>query len=330
MKKIIILAFLILTFSLNCTRDDYFFLRNEGADMPVHVKGNKASGVFILFLHGGPGNGSYIWEDFFPYIENNFAMVYWDQRAAGSSQGNAKPESMTINQFINDTHKNILLINELYDNPEIFIMGHSWGGLLGTAYLIKYPDSVKGWIEVDGAHNKILGATLSRQWVMNHAQEQINKGIEVNYWQEALNWYNSYTGMLTYNSKHYTEYLHKANAYFYKSKHSYYSVSDYFLGSPNGFDLILNGIYSDNNMEDEIVMTDLTPLMYQIKIPSLICWGRHDGAIPFEMAQDAYDALGTSAENKSIVYFEGSAHSPMIEETKAFNDSIINFINKYK
>ena len=313
-----------------CSKDEYFFLRNAGADMPVHVRGNKESGTFIIYLHGGPGNGSYIFEKFFTGIEEDFAMVYWDQRGAGSAQGNAEAASMTISQFVDDTHQIVKLINSLFNNPRIFLMGHSWGGLLGTAYLIKYPDTIKGWIEVDGAHNKVLGNELSRQWVMNYAQGQINKEIDVIYWQEALSWYYNYSGLLTYNSKHYTDYLIKSKAYFFKSNYSFYSVTDYFFGTPNGFDLILNGQYSDDNMEDEIVLTDLTPLMYQIKIPVLLCWGRHDGAIPFEMAQNAYESLGTPETDKSIVCFEESAHSPMIEETKAFNDSVIGFINKYK
>jgi pimeloyl-ACP methyl ester carboxylesterase len=321
---------LIIILATNCSDDDNFFLRNEKADMKVHITGNKASNVFIIFLHGGPGNGSYIWEGFFGAIEDEFAVVYWDQRAAGSAQGNAQPESMTIDQFIEDTHKLILLINELNNSPVIFLMGHSWGGLLGTKYLINFPDNIKGWIEVDGAHNKILGSELSREWVMNYAQNQINSGKDIEYWQEALDWYISYTGKLTYSSKHYMEYLDKAHAYFYKSEYSFYNLSDFFFGSPNGFDLILNAGYSDKNMEDEIILTDLTTEMYKIRIPSLICWGKHDGAIPFQMAQDAYDALGTVPADKSIVYFEESAHSPMIEETDEFNRIVIEFVTRYR
>ena len=308
----------------------FMFLRNEGADMPVHVEGNKNSQVFILYLHGGPGNGTYVWEKFFPAIEKEFAMVYWDQRAAGEAQGNAKPASMVIQQFVEDTHKVIALINARYGNPDIFLMGHSWGGLLGTAYLIHYPAGISGWIEVDGAHNKVLGAQLSRQWVMDYAQEQINAGNDVEYWEEALRWYNSFTGLLTYSTRHYTEYLDRAHAYFYKSDYRFYSVSDYFFGRPNGLDLLLNGKYSEKTMEDEIVSTDLTPQMFKIQIPALLCWGRHDGDIPFEMAQDAYNALGTPVSQKSIVYFEESAHSPMIEETDSFNRAVIRFVKKFR
>src|SRR5690349_17685401 len=60
-------------------------------------------------------------EPFFGEIEKNFAMVYWNQRAAGESQGNVKPRQMNIAQFVEDTEKVVALINKLYDHPRIFL-----------------------------------------------------------------------------------------------------------------------------------------------------------------------------------------------------------------
>ncbi len=72
---------------------EYFFLRSEGADMPVWVRGNQNGRVFILVLHGGPGSraSEYIGLPSFDALEKEYALVYWDQRASGNSQGNAKP-----------------------------------------------------------------------------------------------------------------------------------------------------------------------------------------------------------------------------------------------
>jgi proline iminopeptidase len=330
MKTTQLLAFLLGAIFTSCEDSDLVFLRNDDADMPIVVRGNKDSRVFVIYLHGGPGNGTYVWEPYFGEIEKNFAMVYWNQRAAGESQGNTKSAQMNIAQFVSDTEKVVALINKLYDHPGIFLMGHSWGGLLGTAYLIKNDDAVAGWIEVDGAHNKVLGAEYSKAWVMSFANAQVAKGQDVGYWQEALQWYNTYDGKLTYTSKHYTEYLGKAHAYYFHDEPSLYSVSDYFFGRPNGFDLLLNASYSDQTMENEVVDTDLTSNMNLITVPSLLLWGRHDGAIPFQMAEDAYNALGTSQQDKSIFYFEDSAHAPMIEENALFCSKVIQFVNQYK
>jgi proline iminopeptidase len=330
MKTTQLLVLVLGAIFTSCDDSDLFFLRNNDADMPIVVRGNKDSGVFIIYLHGGPGNGTYIWEPYFGEIEKQFAVVYWNQRAAGESQGNTKSGQMSIAQFVNDTEKVVALINKLYEHPRIFLMGHSWGGLLGTAYLIKDDDAIAGWIEVDGAHNKVLGAEYSKSWVVSFANAQIAKGEDVAYWQDALQWYNTYKDKLTYTSKHYTEYLGKAHAYYFHDEPSLYSVSDYFFGRPNGFDLLLNASYSDQTMEGEIVDTDLTSNMNLITVPSLLLWGRHDGAIPFQMAEDAYNALGTSQQDKTIFYFENSAHAPMIEENALFCSKVIQFVNLYK
>jgi pimeloyl-ACP methyl ester carboxylesterase len=67
-------------------------------------------------------------------------------------------------------------------------------------------------------------------------------------------------------------------------------------------------------------------IMDRITLPSLIVWGRHDGILPVELADDAYERLGTPRSDKSIVIFEDSAHSPMFEQPDAFNRAVIDFI----
>ncbi len=36
--------------------EDYFWVEHNNARMPVWVRGNTASGTFIVFNHGGPGS----------------------------------------------------------------------------------------------------------------------------------------------------------------------------------------------------------------------------------------------------------------------------------
>jgi pimeloyl-ACP methyl ester carboxylesterase len=91
---------------------DWFYLENKGAIMPVWVSGNKSSNVFILYLHGGPGQLAMGERPMsgIPKLEKDYAVVYWDQRGSGISQGNAKPESLTIEQCLEDLWKLVHLI----------------------------------------------------------------------------------------------------------------------------------------------------------------------------------------------------------------------------
>ena len=75
---------------------------------------------------------------------------------------------------------------------------------------------------------------------------------------------------------------------------------------------------------------NLSPEMHKIKIPALVLWGRHDGSLPVELAQDAYDNLGTAENDKYMHIFEYSGHTPFLEEEKDFIEKVKEFIEKYK
>lgn len=339
--KSIFLSFFVLSILLfSCSKEplesqgDYFFLESEKAIMPVWVRGNIASNVFIIHLHGGPGGSSITeaQEKAFLDLETQYAVVYWDQRGGGATQGNAQAESITIEQMVSDLEKLFTLLAQKYNQPKFFLLGHSWGGALGTVFLLKPENQakIKGWIEMDGAHNFKLGLELSRQWIIDYANSAIQAGNDVAYWQEALTWYANHPVL---NSKaildeHTSNYLVKANGYIFNPNNPDLS---YFVGgslnSPGGN--LSTGDFVQENMQNEL-SKGYSAQMALITIPTLILWGRHDGILPVALANDAYQSLGTDSSQKSIVIFENSAHSPNREERALFNSSVISFIETYK
>src|ERR1035438_2124819 len=103
---IIIIPFLVLsckkeTVHLSTNTDEIFWLSNAGADMPVWVRGNTASKVMILFLHGGPGDGSLVYAGFqTDQLWNQYSVAYWDQRDAGAAAGNNNYSNISLDQMI--------------------------------------------------------------------------------------------------------------------------------------------------------------------------------------------------------------------------------------
>lgn len=313
---------------------EYFFLSNKGADMPVWVRGKDSANIFIIHLHGGPG-GSSITEAqdrVFVSLEANYAMVYWDQRGSGASQGNAKPETMNMAQFVEDLNKLVAVLKTKYTNPSLFLMGHSWGGALGAAYLSSsdYQKNFKGWIEIDGAHNFKKGLELSRQWAMNYADSAIAKNMQVAFWQEALKWYeaNPVLDNKELLDIHSDKYIAKANGYIHNPGNPNIL---YFTGgnilSPAGE--VSTGEYAKFHLQSELKKS-YSDEMYKITIPSLILWGRHDGILPVEMATDAFTHIGTDSIDKYLTIFEESAHNPPREEPLDFMMTVKNFIERYK
>jgi len=61
MKKLLWVALLAINLfacekSEFLSEGNYYFVRHKGAAMPVWVKGNLESGVFLITVHGGPGD----------------------------------------------------------------------------------------------------------------------------------------------------------------------------------------------------------------------------------------------------------------------------------
>ena len=165
MKHYIITVIIILLgscqkeqFSNSENAKDHFFLKNEGAEMPVWVEGNTNSKTFVIFLHGGPGGSSIGYNELgvFDYLEQNYAVVYWDQRCAGAAQGNCNPDNLNVARYTEDLDQLITVLRYRYGNDiGIFLLGDSWGGTLATAFITtgNLQEKIKGTIITVGVHN---------------------------------------------------------------------------------------------------------------------------------------------------------------------------------
>jgi proline-specific peptidase len=341
--KHIVISVLVLLVIVSCGDDtflkgDFFYLVSKGAQMPVSVRGNKSSGVFILFVHGGPGGTAFqkIGLPAFNELEKDYAMVFWDQRGSGASQGNSDDRLLNLNQFVEDLDKVIDLIRYKYHDPEIFLLGHSWGGCLGTAYLVddSRQSKIKGWIEADGAHNNPKGDSLSLQWITDYAREQVKKNADVEFWQYALDWYTKNPNFTSDQLEHYA-FIEKAHGYIHDpsvkrtpSTYPEYSFQ-YLFNSPVD---VSASFTNYNHVLQHFIISDidLTSQMVNIKLPALIIWGKYDGIIPYPMAQQAYDALGTDISDKEILTLNDSGHDSFYEEPDVFVSGVKKFIEKYR
>jgi len=312
---------------------EFFYLQNKGAVMPVWVKGNISSKTFVIFLHGGPGNSSAMYANAGSYkeLQKDYAFVYYDQRGSGASQGNAKPESFNIDQFVADIEKLVQLLQKRYGVSQYFLIGKSWGGCIGTAYLLKPENQqkIKGWIEIDGAHNLKDGIKLSWEWVKTKAQEKIDLGIDVKYWNGEIAWYNTCPENI--DTKYFMRHgknVNTLNGIYLNPAHD--PGNGYAWASPIPALYLLNTLHINNSNSFDMKNIDLSGEMNKITIPSMVLWGRNDGTLPVALAEYAFNNLGTSQANKYMFIFENSGHVPSIEEPGLFIERIKMFIEKYK
>jgi len=333
--KELVLFSVLFYFLGACTKEefqkegDFFYLEREEAIMPVWVKGNKDRKKIIILLHGGPEGGSSQYYSIFPShkkIEEQFAIAYWDQRMCGMSQGNPSLETTTLDQFTEDLDHLIALLNEKYDSPKLYLMGHSWGGALGTNYLLENQSKITAWIEIDGGHSWNTANDLSRATMMSYAREKIDQNEEKDFWTFALNWYEEHPIVGINDNAHYT-FVGKANGYDFDPSSDSLSIpfTDLLLFSPISTAYLFVP-YQFPFLDDGL---ELKERIQEISIPTLICWGKYDGVFPVSIAQDTYDNLGTPETDKYLKIFDRSAHSPNYEQPIEFANTVIEFVSQY-
>lgn len=105
--------------------------------------GNPTNPI-LLVLHGGPGGDYRYLLNCKKFVDDGFYVVFYDQRGSGLSQRLSK-ESYKINQMEKEVG-NVINYYRKSPNQKVFILGHSWGGILATAYINANPTKVNGAI----------------------------------------------------------------------------------------------------------------------------------------------------------------------------------------
>ena len=330
--------------SISCTESeflnegDFFHLKHKGANMPVWVKGDFNSDVIIITVHGGPGDSGmeqHIAKGF-KFLEEDYLMVYWDQRWSGMTQGHYDKETMHPDQFIEDTEKIVDLIQHKYPGKKLFMLGHSWGGQLSAGYLGRENNgsNFNGWIDLDGSIYGDLEAQLMKKWILDRVPAELSKpDADKIFWQFIIDWYDENPTPGNYS---------EAEPYLYVSalKGDAYDWEKVQAENPTPYiELIFKSMfsmsfYSDSfgKKSDMIAYDELnyTTELTNITIPALMLWGADDGVVPAEVADYVYANLGTPESQKSVVKLPECAHGPQHEQPEMFYDEISAFVEKYK
>lgn len=325
--------------------NDHFHIKSEGANLPVQIQGNLNSGVLVFVLHGGPGGDATVYNEatktFSNRMEENYAMVYYDQRSSGISSGKFKKrEELTINQHVLDLNRVIKAVQFKYGNEhKVFLLGHSWGGTLGTAFLLTpgYQELIDGWIEVDGAHN-FDGTPEIKEHFTSIGAQMIDNNLSVDFWNEVKSFVESMEDNNDLDVSKLNSYGFEAENYLaqdgfltgediaadylrmaYRTKHNNVTASTNLFFTSSGF-----------GMFDEVSSTNYTDRLHEISIPCLFLWGKYDFVVPPSLGIEAYEKVSTPLKQKRLIIFETSGHSPMINQPIAFTEQVVNWIEEMR
>jgi pimeloyl-ACP methyl ester carboxylesterase len=123
-------------------------VRLGGVDQAVMIRAADPDKPVLLYLSGGPGQSDIAFSRVFASgWVNDFVFVDLDQRGNGKSYPAIDPvSSMTLDRAVADVIELTDYLRDRFDEEKIYLMGESWGTILGVLAVQQRPDLFHAWI----------------------------------------------------------------------------------------------------------------------------------------------------------------------------------------
>ena len=289
-----------------------------GIQQWITVRGRDRRNPILLVLHGGPAApelpNRYLFEG--PWIDY-FTVVEWDQRGAGKTFALNDPAkvgpTMNAERMLQDAEELVAYLRTTYGKQKVFVIGHSWGTILGLRLAERRPDWLHAYIGVgqiiDMQEGERVGYDHTLALARKAGDAQAVKELE------ALAPYPGPAGLTPERigaerkwSVRYGELTHGRNTYDVWENAEKLSP-DY---SEADFKAIDQGsAFTIPKLLPEMAAANFDSLT-RLRCPVLIFAGRHDYTTPSEVVQRWYGRV--QAPSKRFVWFENSAHMLFEEE----------------
>lgn len=293
----------------------------NGVKQYISIRSEKENAPLLLYLHGGPGDAALpLVLKYNNALEKFFIVVIWEQRGSGKSYYKfKKDEKITINTFLQDLIELTQLLLQRFHQEKIFLIGHSWGSVLGLHFIMQYHQYIHTYIGCGQIVNMKKSCRIAYDYALENANKSVMKKlktIDCSYMGD--NWLND----LLFVTKQVVKY--KGSLY---GKRNYNNLITPFLFSEHYslLDLLRRqkgSLQSIQFLWQELMQTDFENNI-QYEIPILFVEGKYDMHVSSALAKDYYDKIQSK---KQFVWFEQSCHFPQWSENNKFNQLIIDLI----
>jgi pimeloyl-ACP methyl ester carboxylesterase len=297
-------------------------LNINGLRQSMIIRGKDSTKPVLLYLHGGPGDPEFPFVQYFnPGIEDLFVVCYWDQRGAGLSYSkNIPPESMTLEQFVDDAGKVSEYLIHRFNRKKIFLLGHSWGTMLGSFTVNKYPELYYAFIAVGQVGDQERAEKISYDFVLSKARELKDKRAIRNLEKIGPPPYSDpkeAIDKMNIERKYVIRYggAVKKGSFYPRAIKPLLFCKEYRLKDKINY---LKGMkFTKSYLWDVIMKSNLFKQIPSQKIPVYIIQGTSDYETSYVIAKEYFDSL--QAPLKRFYTFDNSAHSPIFEEPEKFD-----------
>jgi proline iminopeptidase len=265
--------------------------------------------IKILLLHGGPAmTHEYMecFESFFP--KEGFEFYEYDQLGSYYSDQPKDSSLWTIERFVEEVEQVRKAIGA--DSTNFYVLGNSWGGILGMEYALKYQHNMKALI--------VANMVASAPEYGRYAQQVLAKQMDTAVLAEVR----AIEAKADFGNPRYMELL-IPNFY----KQHLCRLEEW----PDGFNRTMkhvNGeIYtlmqgpSEFGIAGRLAQWDIKARLKEIKIPTLMIGAKHDTMDPAAMEEQS-----KLVQKGRYLYCPNGSHLAMWDDQQVFMSGVIDFI----
>lgn len=296
----------------------------NGRQQWITIRGRDVDNPVLLFLAGGPGGSQLAaTRKQLGALEEHFVVVNWDQPGAAKSHSAADFAEITPEQYIADSHELTRYLLERFGEEKIYLMGESWGSLLGVWLVQRYPEQYHALVGVAQMVAFLETDTYDYEMALQIAAERGDTGKIAALEQQGPPPY--YGDGVAMKATEYILYLSNAMNQNPEIHTDYDTFGD--IGAPE------YGLYDKVNYVRGLLQTmdalwpqlwevDLREQAPRLDVPVYFLEGRHDINAPPHLVEDYVQRL--EAPHKELIWFEHSGHSPWVEQSKKTADVMVN------
>jgi proline iminopeptidase len=148
-----------------------------GVEQWLTLRGHDTSLPLLLYVHGGPGTPDLgAIRHFVPELEQRFLVAHWCQRGGGKSYTRGLADDrMTMAQFLDDLEELSQRLLQRFGKRKLFLVGQSWGTVLGMRMLARRPDLVAAYVGVNQVVDRAEEELRTHHACLRRARERGNR-----------------------------------------------------------------------------------------------------------------------------------------------------------
>ena len=268
--------------------------------------------IKLLLLNGGPGMSHEYFECMESFLpKEGIEFIYYDQLGTGFSDNPNDTTMWDLPRYVEEVEQVRKSLN--LDKNNFYLLGHSWGGILGMQYALKYQQNMKGLIVSNmmascpkyGEYSKILEKQMNPEVLKTVKDLEAKKDYTNPKYMELLmsNFYNQH--ILRLPVKDWPEPVTRS------------------MGRLNQSLYITMQGPSELGISGKLTNWDVSKELKNIKIPTLVIGAKHDTMDPEYMKW-----MATQFSKGTYLYCANGSHMSLYDDQQTYMNGLIDFLKK--